>query len=194
MGGAPPAPWGYYSKVGCSFRGTSACFHRLLGERIEGMVHAFLNGGSRVMVEYGRTGSALMNRVIGARRCCLCSCQPTSSCSPRGAKPNHWLPTLPSIKATIPGSLLPSHWLAQTQLASCWLFTPRGAGVVAAGIFVWGLIAANGTARAVPRMRGKNGQMYGRLYGPKQVHKNVISFSRGYECEVFAGGKVERPS
>ena len=72
MGGAPPAPWGYYSKVGCSFRGTSACFHRLLEERIEGMVHAFLNGGSRVMVEYGGTGSALMNRVIGARR----SCQP----------------------------------------------------------------------------------------------------------------------
>ena len=76
-----------------------------------------------------------MNRVIGARWSCLCSYL-ASSLPPRGAKPNHWLPTQPSIKATIPGSLLASDWLAQNQLLSYWLFAPRGAGVVAVGIFV----------------------------------------------------------
>ena len=77
-----------------------------------------------------------MNRVIGARWSCLCLLPLYLPLSPRGAKPNHWLPTLPSIKATIPASLLASHWVAQTQLDSYWLVTPRGAGVLAAGIFV----------------------------------------------------------
>ena len=74
-----------------------------------------------------------MNRVIGA----LWSCLPVLlTIPPRGAKPNHWLPPLPSIKATIPGSLLASDWSAQIKLASYWSITPRGVGVVAVGIFV----------------------------------------------------------
>ena len=74
-----------------------------------------------------------MNRVIGA----LWSCLPAlHTISPRGAKPNHWLPPLPSIKATITGSRLGSHWSTQIQVGSHWWMTPRGEGAVAAGIFV----------------------------------------------------------
>ena len=88
-------------------------FHRQLAQWY-GMVEMFfeqlIEGFSRV--ESG-TSSALMNRVIGAR-------WSPQSLAPRGEKPNHWLPRLTSIKATIPASKQASAWSTQIQPVSHW--------------------------------------------------------------------------
>ena len=112
----PKAPEGLTlrRKVGRSFRGfAGARFHRQLAQWY-GMVEMFfsqlIEGFSRV--ESG-TSSALMNRVIGAR-------WSPQSLAPRGEKPNHWLPPLTSIKATIPASRQASAWSTQIQPVSHW--------------------------------------------------------------------------
>ena len=86
------------------------------GSLLSGMVwwrcffEQLIEGFSRV--ESG-TSSALMNRVIGAR-------WSPQSLAPRGEKPNHWLPPLTSIKATIPASKPASAWSTQIQPVSHW--------------------------------------------------------------------------
>ena len=108
--GSSQAPQGIRRKVGRSFRGfAGARFHRQLAQWC-GMVEQLIEGFSRV--ESG-TSSALMNRVIGAR-------WSPQSLAPRGEKPNHWLPPLTSIKATIPASRQASAWSTQIQLVSHW--------------------------------------------------------------------------
>ena len=137
--GSSQAPQGIRRKVGRSFRGfAGARFHRQLAQWY-GMVEMFfeqlIEGFSRV--ESG-TSSALMNRVIGAR-------WSPQSLAPRGEKPNHWLPPLTSIKATIPASRQASAWSTQIQPVSHWQLPHVGPTCWWGVIFVWRLIAANGT-------------------------------------------------